>query len=124
MVLPGDNARALLGCYILLGWCLWHPFMYHQQTNWEFVLETLTIMGGLCILLSHFLLLAAPQAPTKALPHAKAVSNPAATAAKSAEATRAHAIQATGRVLIVSVFLYYAFQKVRPAPSPSASPAC
>ena len=44
------------GCYLLLAWCVWHPFMYRQQTNWEFVLETCTIMGGLLILLSQLLL--------------------------------------------------------------------
>ena len=54
IVLPADAGhRAVAGCYILLGWCLFHPFMYKQQTNWEFMLETTTIMGGLLVLLSH-----------------------------------------------------------------------
>ena len=54
IVLPPEGSRIPeAGCYILLTWCVWHPFMYRQQTNWEFVLETITIMGGLLVLLSH-----------------------------------------------------------------------
>ena len=53
IVLPKDGSRVPeFGCYVLLAWCMWHPFMYRQQTNWEFVLETCTIMGGLLVLLS------------------------------------------------------------------------
>ena len=54
VVLPSNaGPRAVAGCYVLLGWCVFHPFMYKQQTNWEFVLETTTIVGGLLVLLSH-----------------------------------------------------------------------
>ena len=59
VALPGSSKRAEVGCYILLGWCMFHPIMYRQETNWEFVLETLTIMGGLLILLSHCMLVIA-----------------------------------------------------------------
>jgi len=111
ILIPGNARRAQAGCFILLSWCLFHPFMYRQQTNWEFVLETLTIMGGLTILLSHLMLLsaatnkaAATSLPAKAVGPAVSTTDPAAA--------RAHATQAAGRMLIVAVFLYYAFQQV------------
>jgi len=76
--------------------------MYRQQQNWEFVLETLTIQGGLLILLSHFMLLR-PDAKQPLLGGSK-VDNPIHK--------RANQLQAFGRMLIVAIFLYYAFQKV------------
>ena len=90
ILVPRSARRAQAGCFILLAWCLFHPFMYRQQTNWEFVLETLTIMGGLTILLSHFLLVAAATERTTLLP-AKAVG-PAVSATDPA-AAKAHATQ-------------------------------
>lgn len=117
VALPGASKRSEVGCYILLFWCMVHPIMYRQESNWEFVLETLTIMGGLLILLSHCMLVGAstasklaPTLPTKAV-SAKAVG-PSAALAEGGAAGRAHAIQAVGRVLINAIFLYYAFVKV------------
>jgi len=104
IVMPGGNQRPVVGCYILLVWCLWHPFMYRQQTNWEFVLETLTIQGGLLILLSHFMLLR-PECKQPLLGERNDDAN-------IAYQTRAHRLQALGRMLIVSIFLFYAFQKL------------
>lgn len=96
------------GCYVLMCWCAFHPFMYGQQTNWEFVLQTLTIMGGLAILLSHTMLMGLGRHAAMLLP-AKAVSPAVAAAgASGGVAERAHAIQAAGRVLIVAIFLHYA----------------
>ncbi|KAL1500437.1 hypothetical protein AB1Y20_013094 [Prymnesium parvum] len=104
VVLPGNHHRALFGCYMLIAWCAWHPFMYKQQTNWEFVLETLTIMGGLAILVSHFML---------ALPNAKAgLPRVHSSTADTPHNNRAHRIQALGRLLVCSIFLYYAFEQV------------
>ena len=113
------------GCYLLLGWCLWHPFMYSQQTNWEFVLETLTIVGGLLILLSHFRTVAAARQRKlggddsgggdaadcergRLLP-AKAVG---ATDRSGAEAGQAHLLLAAGRLLVCSVFVFHALSRV------------
>lgn len=102
VAMPGASKRSEMGCYTLLFWCLVHPIMYRQETNWEFVLETLTIMGGLLILLSHCMLVGAAAAakrgdvlPTtasegKASVHAKAVG----PSAEGDAANRAHAIQA------------------------------
>ena len=107
-VMPGSSKRSELGCYVLLSWCLIHPIMYRQETNVEFVLETLTIMGGLLILLSHCMLVSAGRATAQGLP-AKAVGS---SATEGADASRAHGVQAIGRVMIMSIFLYYAFQRV------------
>jgi len=99
------SASTVAGCYILLAWCLFHPFMYSQLTNGEFMLETLTIMGGLLILLSHEQLNAHASASALLLPGG----------AKPSESLKARAnrLQMVGRVLITSIFLYYAFFKVR-----------
>jgi len=107
-----------IGCFILLGWCCFHPFMYHQQTNWEFVLETCTIIGGLLILLSHYMLLAAAAAAASRLLDGKRITLLPAKAVGPVVAEddplgkRAHATQAVGRVLICAVFIYYAFGRV------------
>jgi len=118
IVLPKDGSRVPeFGCYVLLAWCMWHPFMYRQQTNWEFVLETCTIMGGLLVLLS------AMQTSYHDARKADSVGKvlPVKTAAEGggapADATdstlkAAQRNQAFGRVLITSVFIFYAFQKV------------
>jgi len=104
VIVPGDNMRGLIGCYILTGWCFWHPFMYQQQTNYEFLLETLTIMGGLLILTSNFML--APPSAKAGLPRTHS------STADTPHNNRAHRIQALGRMLLCSLFLYYAFQQV------------
>ena len=118
IVLPSSSSNTQLsqvGCCILLGWCCFHPIMYHQETNWEFLLETFTIVGGLLILLSHYMLLgAASAAAVGAMPTkqpAKAVGP--VVAEDDPLGKRAHATQAVGRVLICSVFIYYAFGRVR-----------
>ena len=99
IVLPADAGhRAVAGCYILLGWCLFHPFMYKQQTNWEFMLETTTIMGGLLVLLSHEQLNV----------HASDLSLPGTAKPTEALKERANRLQMVGRLLITAIFLYCA----------------
>jgi len=115
VVLPSSSRRPEVGCYLLLVWCAWHPFMYGQQRNWEFVLETATIMGGLLVLLSHFMMLR--PGVTRAgglLPRA----NDAAGAGGGAAAIvhRAALLQAFGRVMLVSIFVYIAADKVSCGP--------
>ena len=108
VVLPSKTRRPEVGCYLLLGWCSWHPLMYGQQGNWEFVMETATIMGGLLILLSHFMLLRPGVACTGGLlPRANNASSLVAQVQQ-----RAAKLQAFGRVLIVSIFVYIAGDKV------------
>lgn len=100
------------GCYLLLGWCVWHPIMYQQQTNWEFVLETITIMGGLVVLLSHFRMVAAGTTRREGyrLLPAKAAGTDARPS--GADGRRTDALQAVGRFLICSVFVYHALSRV------------
>jgi len=50
LVLSGASPQ--VGCLILVVWAGVHPFMYAQQANLEFLLESVTIIGGLLILLS------------------------------------------------------------------------
>ena len=47
-----SETRPQLGCVVLISWTAVHPLLYKQQTNAEFMLESVTIMGGLLILLS------------------------------------------------------------------------
>lgn len=109
VVLPSSSRRPEVGCCMLICWCAWHPIMYGQQRNWEFVLETATIMGGLLILLSHFMLLRPSVLRSSSLlPR----SNESASSAGELQ-QRAARLQAFGRVLIVSIFVYIAADKVR-----------
>ncbi|KAJ1621586.1 SURF4 family-domain-containing protein [Pavlovales sp. CCMP2436] len=45
--------KELAGCIALIVWCCVHPTIYAQLGNGEFVSETISVIGGLCILLSH-----------------------------------------------------------------------
>ena len=109
VVLPSNaGPRAVAGCYVLLGWCVFHPFMYKQQTNWEFMLETTTIMGGLLVLLSHEQLNV----------HASDLSLPGTAKPTEALKERANRLQMVGRLLITAIFLYCA------PPPPSRATAC
>ena len=114
LILLSNQTSSLpkIGCNVLIAWCFWHPIMYNQvaffqsdrHTNWEFVSETLTIVGGLLILLSHYLL-SSPEAKLELPAGASSPSGGKLTA-------RAHRLQALGRTLIVSIFLYMAGQKM------------
>ena len=101
VVLPSNaGPRAVAGCYVLLGWCVFHPFMYQQQTNWEFVLETTTIVGGLLVLLSHEQLIINHEKTYQLLPGG---ANP-----KDALKESANRLQMVGRLLITAIFVYCA----------------
>ena len=113
-----SRARPLVGCALLICWSAFHPFMYGQYANAEFVLETVTIVGGLLILASHLLLGPA----TSVLPHASA------SAISDAGDRDLHAswFSAAGRVMITAIFIYYAFLQATDARIPpiAPSPAC
>ena len=47
------NVHADVGTCCLLAWCMLHPALYAQLSNFEFCAETITLMGGLFILLSQ-----------------------------------------------------------------------
>ena len=105
VILPRQrHGRQLAGCAILVVFCTFHPIMYGQQRNWEFVSETATIQGGLLVLMSHVLLTSADN--RKILPTATEDEREA----KSLLELRASWLQAVGRVLITSVFVYYALR--------------
>ena len=106
VVVPAaSRARPLVGCAMLIAWSAFHPFMYGQHTNTEFVLETVTIVGGLLILMSHLLL--GPATPV--LPHADA----------DAAHRDLHAswLTAVGRVMLTAIFIFYAFMQASRRPA-------
>lgn len=94
--------RELAGCIALICWCCVHPVLYAQAHNGEFVSETMSVIGGLCILLSHLkeMRLARrelmPRGPTQ-LPGAPASDR----------------LCQVGRALLCSYFVYYFFSKLR-----------
>jgi hypothetical protein len=108
VVLPSSSRRPEVGCYMLICWCTWHPIMYGQHRNWEFVLETATIMGGLLILLSHFMLLR----PSVLRSSSLLLRADESLSSAGDLQQRAARLQAFGRVLIVSIFVYIAADKV------------
>ena len=109
VVLPSNaGPRAVAGCYVLLGWCVFHPFMYKQQTNWEFVLETTTIVGGLLVLLSHEQLIINHEKTYQLLPGG---ANP-----KDALKESANRLQMVGRLLITAIFVYCCLLYTSPSP--------
>lgn len=111
------SQRPVIGCYSLLGWCLFHPFMYAQQSNREFVLETVTIMGGLGILLSHFQL-----EKESVVGKAGLLGGKPAVDSRSSAALHADRVQMLSRIALVAIFLYYAFLKVHGYASNFSSP--
>lgn len=85
LVLAGELEHRELGCILLMCWTAVHPFLYLQQRNLEFVLESLTIIGGLVILLSN----------ERVLRSAQRGEEPS------------DRLQLVGRVCLSAVFVYY-----------------
>lgn len=78
------RAGEALGCGMLIGWSCLHPALYAQLGNGEFIAETVTVVGGLLILLSTTL---------------------------SSSATKA-SVCLTGRCLLCAYFFRYAVVKL------------
>lgn len=93
--------RELLGCIALIVWCFIHPVIYAQTSNFEFMAETLTVVGGLCILLSHL----------KEMRAARATILPGDTLLPGAAASDRLCL--LGRVLLCAYFVYYGLAKMR-----------
>jgi uncharacterized membrane protein YphA (DoxX/SURF4 family) len=53
LVLTDRSPLAEAGCVLLAVWTAAHPFLYAQHSNAEFVVESVSIIGGLLILLSN-----------------------------------------------------------------------
>jgi uncharacterized membrane protein YphA (DoxX/SURF4 family) len=90
-----------VGCMTLLVWTGLHPFIYKQESNLEFLLESVTIMGGLMVLLSS------ERSNRKARERKLLPSTSADPDAAAEEANKMDLLQLCGRVCISAVFLYY-----------------
>ena len=47
------GVRARVGCKMLVAWNVLHPIVYSQITNYKFIAEVMSHIGGLLILLAH-----------------------------------------------------------------------
>ena len=89
------------GCITLLVWTGLHPYIYKQESNLEFLLESVTIMGGLMVLLSS-------ERQNRKARERKLLPSVAPTPEETAEeANKMNLLQLCGRVCISAVFLYY-----------------
>jgi len=98
LVLPGRAALTQAGCIVLIGWTAAHPFLYQQQRNTEFVVEEISIIGGLLVLLSS----------------ARATMRGATTTPQEEERqTETDRLQLAGRCCLSALFLYYGQKMAR-----------
>ena len=86
--------RPQAGCLILIAFSALHPFLYQQQGNLEFLLESVTIIGGLLILLSSD--------RAKARARAKLL-----LAEREEEEQQKDRLLLAGRVCVSAVFVHY-----------------
>ena len=89
------------GCLALLVWTGLHPFIYKQESNLEFLLESVTIMGGLMVLLSS------ERQNRKAKQRKEQPSQMIDPGETAEEANKMNLLQLCGRICISAVFLYY-----------------
>jgi len=104
-VLVLSGARPQAGCVVLLVWAGVHPFMYSQQRNLEFLLESVTIIGGLMILLSSERSHLRAKARLTAMRTGEDIENRQEDAAAAEEETGR--LLLVGRVCLSAVFVYY-----------------
>jgi len=88
------------GCIALLVWTGLHPFIYKQESNLEFLLESVTIMGGLMVLLSS-------ERHNRKARERKLPSAAVSQEETAEEANKMNLLQLCGRVCISAVFLFY-----------------
>ena len=97
-----SGARA--GCKMLMCWCALHPIVYSQITNYEFVSECLSHIGGLLILLAHFhYRCLAPPAPGSRAKGPRASEEDDEEMAPSDRLQHAARLQLFGRILLPSL---------------------
>lgn len=91
------------GCIILIVWAAIHPFLYAQQTNLEFLLESVTIIGGIIILLTSER--AIKMREMRLGGHGGSAGTPAEAAASAA--IEKNQLLFAGRIMLSAVFVYY-----------------
>lgn len=106
-VLCGDAPYWQIGTITLMLWTAAHPFLYAQQQNVEFLVESVSIIGGLLILLS-----------SSRDPHGSSALHLPACAGDDVAATarierRVQCLQLAGRGCLSALFVYYALKGVR-----------
>jgi hypothetical protein len=91
------------GCITLTVWAAIHPFLYAQQRNLEFLLESVTIIGGILILLTSERAIKARELRLGGGGGLMGTPAQAATAA----ALEKNQLLLAGRVMLSAVFVYY-----------------
>jgi len=107
LVLSGAHPQA--GCITLLVWAGVHPFMYAQQKNLEFLLESITIIGGLFILLSSEGSYAKAKASMETAETGGASRSRGGDEELKEETSR---LLLVGRVFLSAVFVYYVIKMI------------
>ena len=97
LVLSGNARFVQLGCVVLMLWTSAHPFLYQQQRNTEFVVEEISIIGGLLILLSSTRATIRGLSPEEGEERQVAVDR----------------LQLSGRCCLSALYLYYAQKMAR-----------
>jgi len=114
LILSGIQPQ--VGCVALSLWAFVHPFLYSQQRNLEFVLKSVTIIGGLLILLSSERKIAKAKASAQHRGEEEAAlieSSPAEMdeAAKEEKAVKDRLL-IVGRCALSAVFVYYVVKMI------------
>lgn len=112
-----SNRRPITGCIVLLCWCALHPFVYGQQRNYMFMSETVTVMGGLLILMADF------RQSSGAGGHLS--SHPARRAALSRHGDDliTSYLELAGRTCVTCYFVYYVSAHAPIAPPATTHPS-
>jgi hypothetical protein len=94
------------GCITLTVWAAIHPFLYAQQRNLEFLLESVTIIGGILILLTSERAIKAREMRLGG--GGGQMGTPAQVA--SAAALEKNQLLLAGRIMLSAVFVYYSIK--------------